>query len=129
MPRRRKSASCSARGSAAASPESGQPARNSRSSARSASWRGPYSRSTSPPPERGLALAMHLGRPEEGAVEDRALEPDLDVALPGEADAAVELHDLARRLERRVGDVRLRDRGRAPGVVEVVLRVGRVPDQ
>src|SRR5262245_4403878 len=76
------------------------------------------------------ALAVHRGGTEEGAVEHAALEPDLHVALPGEADAAVRLDDVARDLHRALAEVRLRERGRARRLLgEMVERVGRVPDQ
>ena len=70
-------------------------------------------RSISPPLERGEALAVQLGRAEPEPVEHHALEPDLDVALPGEADPAVHLDGVARDLLRALGDVRLGERRRA----------------
>src|SRR5262245_2978107 len=84
----------------------------------------------SPAPESSLTFAVVLGIPEPRAIEHAPLEPDLDVAFPGEADPAVELHGGARGLEGAVGDVRLRE-GRAALRVAggAVLRVGRVPDE
>src|SRR5690606_4350585 len=67
-------------------------------------------------------------RAEEDAVEHRALEPDLRVAFPGEADAAVDLGGVASDLAVALRQMALRDRRHARGLGgHVILRVGRVP--
>src|SRR5262245_50445586 len=83
-----------------------------------------------PAGEAGGALAVGGGGTEEGAAEQAALEPELDVALPGEADPAVTLDGVARHLHRALADVRLGERGGARGLLgEVVEGVRGVPDQ
>src|SRR5208283_2453118 len=58
------------------------------------------------------------GCAEKRAIEHRALVPDLDVALPGEADSSVHLDSVACDLHEAVGEMCLGKRG-------VVLRFGR----
>src|SRR5438132_9051666 len=69
-------------------------------------------------------LAVVRGVAEEDLRALRALEVEVRVVLPGEADAAVDLDVLGRTVEVRVGDVRLGQR-RDHGELLVVL--GRGP--
>jgi hypothetical protein len=72
--------------------------------------------------QRGLA--------EEGAVEHHALEPQLDVALPGEADAPVGLDRVPGDLHGPIAHVGLRDGRHARRLVRnVVEGVGGVPHE
>ncbi len=82
------------------------------------------------PPSAAKRSRCSSGAPSQSAVEHHALEPDLDVALPGEADAAVRLDRVARDLLRAVGDVGLRERRRARRLGRrVVEGVRRVPPE
>src|SRR5262245_31900845 len=83
-----------------------------------------------PARELRRALAVDRRRAQEGAVEHHALEPELHVALPGEADPAVRLDRVARDLHRALADVRLGQRGRARSLLrDVVEGVRGVPIQ
>src|SRR5678815_5301328 len=58
-----------------------------------------------------------------------ALEVEVEIVLPGEADAAVHLYGFAAHLARRLADVGLADRGGDRGVLRPRLeRPGRVVD-
>ena len=66
-----------------------------------------------PAGELGGPLAMRRRLSQERAVEHRALEPELHVAFPGEADSAVGFHRVAGDLHGAIRDVRLGDGGDA----------------
>ena len=75
-------------------------------------------------------LAQRGRRSEQHAVEERALVPDVDVAIPGEADAAVNLDRVPRRFEIAIGEVRLREGGEARGFLQGhVPGMSGVPEQ
>ena len=71
---------------------------------------------------------MDFGGSEERPVEHASLEPHLNVALPRESDAAVQLECAARRLHRTVRDVCLGDRRGVGGVVGEVVEGVLGPD-
>jgi hypothetical protein len=80
--------------------------------------------------ERPPELALVMGAIAELLLtdDDSAQEPVRGVLL-GEGDAAEDLHRAVGDLAGRAGDVRLRHRGRPPGLVEVVVEGGgRIED-
>src|SRR5690242_9404223 len=80
--------------------------------------------------ERSDALAMIRRIAERELVPLRPLEPEVNVVLPREADAAVHLYAAVRRTRVDVGERRLRHRGRARGLARRrILRVPRIPDE
>ena len=72
-------------------------------------------------------LAVPAGVAERVRVGLRALEEEVQVVLPGEADAAVDLQRAARDVDRRVGRVGLGAVGRHVGVLGVVVERPRRP--
>ena len=67
-------------------------------------------------------------RSKEGPVEHGSLEPHLDVTLPGEAQASVSLHGIARNLHETIRHMGFgRRRNMLCLILFVILRVGRKP--
>src|SRR6185503_17626659 len=83
-----------------------------------------------PAGEVGGAGAVVDGLAEEAAIEEGAAEPEVEVELPGEADAAVQLGGVAGDAVVEVAHVRLHHGGVARGMIlDAVESVRRVPDQ
>ena len=61
----------------------------------------------SPAGQGGRAGSVQRGRAQEGPVEQRTAKPDLQIVVPGIADAAVGLHRHPRDRDEPVGQVRL----------------------
>src|ERR1051326_2532631 len=67
---------------------------------------------------------------EEGTVEDGAAEPEMEIVLPGEADATVQLGRDACGAVVEVGQVRLGDRGVTLGALDdVVVGMRGIPPE
>ena len=73
---------------------------------------------------------MRVRVTQKRSIEQRALVPNVNVALPREADSAVQLEYVARNLHGGIRDVRLRQSRHARGFARNVVKgMRRVPVQ